>query len=78
MGQVDSQGLAHVSLALVPGTTLLVTLDTTALPNLRPASPARRFVVEDRDSVLAVDQVFAAAPKRRHKKQPLALPYRIE
>lgn len=80
-GQTGANQVAHIPLTLVPGGNLRVTLDTSATPRLRPVSPSHRFVVEDRDGVLVLDQAFTqVTPKRlaRVSVPPPELPYRVE
>jgi hypothetical protein len=77
MGDTGVTGLAHIPVSLVPGTSLRVTLDTSADPRLRPVNPSRRFAIEDRDSLLVLDQAFAAEKSKPVFPRHRDVPYRI-
>lgn len=84
VARTSADGVGHALLELEPGAELLVALDTSSLPQLRPKNPARRFRIEDEDTILLFDQPFAEAPKpkvhrkRRPKPPPQHVPYRID
>ncbi len=75
----NAAGIAHVPLSLVPESSLRVSLDTSAVPRLRPANPSQRFVIEDRDALLVFDQTLTEVkqPQRRKHGRTRDLPYRL-
>lgn len=56
--RTDAAGAAHFALALRPGEQFKVVLDTHENDKLKPASPAKVFVVGQADEVLVFDQPF--------------------
>ncbi len=81
-GTLDRSGAFHATFRRPPGTSLRVTLDTGAHPDLRPQSPMRIFNIRDSDELLLFVQKFQKVkkpkPKRRRVKQlPRRLPVRI-
>jgi hypothetical protein len=49
-------GIAHALVRAKPGDTVDLTLDTSAIPRLRPASPSTSFVVKPQDDTFVFDQ----------------------
>lgn len=78
IGDTGVSGIAHIPVDLAPGTVLRVTLDTSSAPKLRPVNPTQRFAIEDRDSVLVLDEAFAAAMPKRVSRRRRDVPYRID
>ncbi len=84
VARTDPSGAAHLHVAMPPGTTFLVQLDTRHNDRLRPNSPSQSFTVPDRDEVFVLDQRFAEEqppPVRRRpvrRREPaVRLPIRI-
>lgn len=86
IGQTDTSGAAHALLEIEPGGAARVRLDTSARPELRPASPTHVLPIESADSILLVAQPFEAAARRLPRKRLTSLapsfaepapPYRI-
>lgn len=77
IGATGASGITHIPLDLVPGTVLRVTLDTSSAPELRPVDPMQRFAIEDRDTVLVLDQAFVSPMPKRVARRPRDVPYRI-
>ncbi|MFW5875994.1 MAG: hypothetical protein ACOCXM_04600 [Myxococcota bacterium] len=81
----NQQGVAHLVRTGPPGSSFEVVLDTDDRPLLKPKSPSRRFVLDDRDQILLLDQDFVEdEPKRRRRRRrrkprpkPRRLPERI-
>jgi hypothetical protein len=89
VGSTDGNGLAHFRFQLDRTVSRVsVSLDTAAAPKLRPQTPSRVFELDGQDTVLLLDQSFAAErplPTQRrvvvaNKRQELAkhVPYRID
>lgn len=84
--RTDPSGAAHVHLAMAPGTTFQVLLDTRHNERLRPRSPTQTFTVPDRDDVFLLDQRFEEEqpPRVRRRVAPrraepaVRLPVRIQ
>jgi hypothetical protein len=60
IARTDAYGAAHVALLLPPNSQFELTLATNQpeAARLRPQNPTARFVVPDRDELLALDQPF--------------------
>jgi hypothetical protein len=89
IAQTNVNGTAHVLLRERAGSSLQLTLDTSAAPELRPKSPTRIFAIDPHDDFAVWDQAFEAEPKkrkaRRVKKEveappepPKPVPYRLD
>jgi len=75
----SASGTAHVLLKEPPGSDFNLTLDTTALADLRPQSPSRQFSVSGRDAFVVWDQSFELVvkkpePRKRRKREPAPEP----
>jgi hypothetical protein len=70
VGATDAQGIAHVLLAGAPGENVDLSFDTSALPELRPASPSVRILLGSHDDVLLAEQRFETRRKARSKGNP--------
>ena len=70
VGEVGPDGTAHILLRRKPGTEVRLSMDTHARPRLRPADPAQRFLIEDRDALLVFDRAFEQLPRKRRKRMP--------
>lgn len=84
VARTDESGAAHLHVAMAPGTTFQVLLDTRYNERLRPRSPTQSFTLPDRDEVFVLDQRFAEeAPPRVRRRRPrpeqhvVRLPVRI-
>jgi hypothetical protein len=84
VARTDPSGAAHLHVAMAPGTTFQVLLDTRYNDRLRPRSPSQTFTIPDRDEVFVLDQHFEEeAPPRRHRprarprQRTVHLPVRI-
>jgi hypothetical protein len=64
VARTDRAGAAHVLLESLPEDGFELTLDTSALPGLRPQNPSARFVVAEHDDVLVFSQKFQLPPRR--------------
>jgi hypothetical protein len=73
VGATDAQGIAHVLLAGAPGENVDLSFDTSALPELRPASPSVRILLGNHDDVLLAEQRFETRRKVRSKASAGAL-----
>jgi hypothetical protein len=64
-GITDEFGNAHIHLRVERGTrTMSVTLGTLASPTLRPQNPSRVFELEDKDTLVLLEQSFTVERKR--------------
>lgn len=83
VARTDASGAAHLHVAMAPGTTFQVLLDTRVNERLRPRSPTQTYTVPDRDEVFVLDQRFEEEqpprPRRRVRRAaaPVRLPIRI-
>lgn len=85
VARTDASGAAHLHVAMAPGTTFLVQLDTRHNERLRPRSPSQSYTLPDRDEVFVLDQRFAEEqpppPVRRRparRREPeVRIPIRI-
>jgi hypothetical protein len=84
VARTDASGAAHLHVAMAPGTTFLVQLDTRHNDRLRPRSPGQSYTLPDRDEVFVLDQRFSEEqppPVRRRpvrRREPeVRLPIRI-
>lgn len=84
VAHTNEKGVAHLVRSGPPGSSFEVVLDTEDRPRLKPKSPSRRFVLEDRDQILLLEQDFVEdEPKRRRRRRrkpkppPRKLPERI-
>lgn len=68
VARTDASGAAHVHVAMEPGTTFTVLLDTRNHERLRPSSPSQAFTVPDRDEVFVLDQRFEEEQPRRVRR----------
>jgi hypothetical protein len=70
--RTDESGAAHLHVAMAPGTTFQVMLDTRFNERLRPRSPSQSFTLPDADEVFVLDQRFEqeAPPRRRRVVRP--------
>jgi hypothetical protein len=66
--RTDASGAAHFTLPLAPNTSFAVGLDTSANPNLKPASPTASFTIGDADDILVFDPPL-------HEELPPATPH---
>jgi hypothetical protein len=83
VASTDASGAAHVALRLTPNSQFELTLATNQpeAARLRPQNPSARFVVPDRDELLALDQPFSlekAKPKSVAKVRAPAGPVRLK
>jgi hypothetical protein len=85
VARTDAEGLAHVALRARRGSSLSVTLDTSAHPKLVPASPIETFQLGGDDTILLLDRkletiVPKSKPARSSKpKEPdIRKPVRIQ
>lgn len=62
--RTDSAGAASFALEVPAGAQFIVTLDTNERKDLKPQSPAKRFVVSQQDDVFLFDQRFDVEKKR--------------
>jgi hypothetical protein len=79
LAQTARDGTAHLLIAARAQSTLRVTLDTSAVPALRPANPVHTFELGGEDRLLLFEQRFrmeARAPILRQR--PLQRPHRID
>lgn len=75
IGKTDQQGIAHVLVQAAPNEQVTLTLDTSALPNLRPQSPTLTFVARDRDEMVLLEQKFTVhKPVVRARKKSIPQP----
>lgn len=75
IARTDESGVAHLHVAMAPGSTFQVQLDTRHNELLRPTSPSSSFTLPDHDEVFVVDQRFMQeAPPRRRVRRPVARP----
>ncbi len=58
VGQTDASGAAHVLLAMRPGDSFELALDTSRFERLRPQRPSATFVVKPRDDIQPFDVKF--------------------
>lgn len=83
VARTDDSGAAHVHVAMAPGTSFQVLLDTRNNERLRPRSPSQTFTVPDHDEVFVLDQHFEEErpPRRRRRRRvqrpTVHLPMRI-
>jgi hypothetical protein len=76
--RTDAQGVAHVSWDLPVGTSLELTLDTSARPELLPQSPRQRFSDLSGDEVALFERHFERRPfKPPGRRLPIQIyPYK--
>jgi hypothetical protein len=74
VAETNATGISHFATEAAPGDELVVELDTTKQPNLRPRSPRRHFVVRDREEAFVLTQSFH---RLRKKTRRPARPFRI-
>lgn len=67
VARTDAEGLAHVVLRARRGSSLAVTLDTSAHPKLVPASPIETFQLGADDTILLLDRKLDTVV---HKSKP--------
>lgn len=72
VARTDGSGVAHLAVAMLPGTTFQVLLDTRHNERLRPRSPTASYTIPDHDEVFVLDQRFEeeAPPRRRRRARP--------
>jgi hypothetical protein len=73
VGRTDAQGTAHVMLQAAPDEQVVLTLDTSNSPQLRPQNPTLTFVARDRDELLLLEQKFSVL-KPKVVRQARAIP----
>lgn len=71
IARTDPSGAAHVHVAMAPGTTFLVQLDTRHNERLRPRSPSQSYTLPDRDEVFVLDQRFSEEQPPRPVRRPV-------
>lgn len=54
----DDRGLAHLAYRAAPGTSFVVSVDTSANPELRPPSPSTTLTIASKDEVFQFEPVF--------------------
>jgi hypothetical protein len=77
VARTDGSGAAHVAFRVASADSVLLTLDTTEQPRLRPQHPSMSFHGADRDQLSAFAQRFdveVAKPKPRPVTSPAAEP----
>ncbi len=75
VARTDASGTAHVHVAMAPGTTFQVLLDTRYNDRLRPRSPTQTYTLPDRDEVWVLDQNFQVEePPRPRRRRPRRAP----
>lgn len=74
VAQTGASGTAHVLLKERAGSAVQLTLDTSAAPRLRPASPTRIFTVAAKDDFAVWDQPFDLVAMKVKKKAPPPAP----
>ncbi len=83
VGRIDAEGVLHAVVQRAPESSLRLTIDTSAQPQLIPQHPVREVQVADRDDIVVFDQAFALAQPRprarraRKAPEPTPLPYAI-
>lgn len=76
VARTDPSGAAHLHVAMAPGTSFQVLLDTRYNDRLRPRSPSQTFTVPDRNEVFVLDQHFEEeAPPRPRRRRVRAQPH---
>jgi hypothetical protein len=79
VGQTAADGTAHLLIATRAQHALRVTLDTSAVPAIRPVSPVQTYEMRDADRVLLFEQPFALEARAPIARQdPKRRPYRID
>jgi hypothetical protein len=84
VAKTGESGTAHVLLKERAGSAVQLTLDTSASPRLRPASPTRMFTVAAKDDFTVWDQPFELVAQKVKKKAapppppPKHVPYRMD
>ena len=79
IGRTSSDGTAHLLIATRARSALRVTIDTSAVPALRPANPVQTFELLDADRLLLFEQRFALEARTPIIRQRLGgRPYRID
>ncbi len=77
-GVTDPDGAALLAIDGAPGEEVEISLDTSAAPQLRPASPSRRIELPDARRFLVFDQRFEERPKPHGKRgRPRNVPRRL-
>ncbi len=77
----DEHGTAHIYLPSPRATKRVdVTLETSGLPTLSPASPSRSFELHSRDAILVFEQAFSSSRPRSFRSRPrrTRIPDRID
>lgn len=79
IGQTAPDGTAHLLIPTRAQSALRVTIDTSTVPALRPASPVQTFEVRDADRLLLFEQRFAMEARAPILRQRAGgRPYRID
>jgi hypothetical protein len=79
LAQTAADGTAHLLLTARARSALRVTLDTSGVPGLHPASPARTFEIGDDDRLLLFEQRFQLPPRAPiHRQRSTPHPYRLD
>jgi hypothetical protein len=77
VGHTDALGVAHVLLRAPRHAHVLLTLDTSARPELRPQNPTLTFVAPDRDELVLFEQELVELkrpePRRPRRRGPVPL-----
>ena len=67
VAKTNDNGVAIWRIEGAPGEEILVTLDTSQQPQLRPASPYRRMLLPSKSRFMVFDQKFEEKKKHRHR-----------
>ncbi|MEM9189038.1 MAG: hypothetical protein AAGF12_07670 [Myxococcota bacterium] len=67
--RTNDAGVAHIALRAPPGERLVVSLDTSSHPELRPQNPSAAVRIPDRPEILLYDQTFEEPPPRRTRRR---------
>jgi hypothetical protein len=70
LARTDDNGTAHVLLKADPSEDILLTLDTSSNPALRPHNPSMRFQTQGKDEIFLFDHEFKqeAAPRAKARR----------
>lgn len=68
VARTDASGAAHLAVAMLPGTTFQVLVDTRHNERLRPRSPTVSYTVPDHDEVFVFDRRFEEEKKPRARR----------
>ncbi len=76
VGKTDDFGVAHVLLQAAPHDQVVLTLDTTDSPLLRPQKPTLTFAAPDHDELVLLEQKFTVQRPVVHVK-PKLIPQKL-